>query len=124
MDITTLMMLCMTATYDPNPQIALGYSLPYDLNTGELLPKRWRAWRKHDPLNLITRAAPQLRSLKALFLDCGWFDQYHLHFGTRQLSEKMKGLDIPHKYQEFNGTHSGIDYRLDVSLPYLAKKLS
>mgnify|MGYP000706487245 CR=1 FL=1 len=27
-------------------------------------------------------------------------------------------------YEEFDGTHSGIDYRMDISLPYLARKLS
>ncbi|MEM7098810.1 MAG: alpha/beta hydrolase-fold protein [Pseudomonadota bacterium] len=124
MDITTLMMLCMTASYDPNHETKLGYTLPYDLNTGEVLPKRWQAWRKHDPLNMITKAAPKMRTLRAIFLDCGWLDQYHLHFGTRQLSAKMRQLNIVHKYQEFEGTHSGIDYRLDESLPYLARKLS
>jgi hypothetical protein len=35
----------------------------------------------------------------------------------------MLEADIKHHYEEFDGTHSGIDHRLDVSLPYLAKRL-
>ena len=30
---------------------------------------------------------------------------------------------IEHMYQEFDGTHSGIDYRMDVSLPFPYKAL-
>jgi hypothetical protein len=32
-------------------------------------------------------------------------------------------LGIAHSYEEFDGTHSGIDWRYDVSLPRLAKAL-
>jgi len=30
---------------------------------------------------------------------------------------------VPHRYEEFDGTHSGIDFRLDVSLPFLTRAL-
>jgi len=32
-------------------------------------------------------------------------------------------LEIEHVYAEFDGTHSGIDWRYDNSLPSLAKAL-
>ena len=123
-DITSLMLLCMAATYDPDPEAPLGFALPFDLNTGSLIDQRWRKWLAADPLNLVRRRAKTLRSLRGIFLDCGWFDQYHLHFGTRQLSAQMNTLGIKHQYQEFAGTHSGIDHRLDISLPYLARRLA
>jgi hypothetical protein len=31
---------------------------------------------------------------------------------------------VPHVYEEFADNHSGVDYRMDVSLPVLAKALS
>jgi hypothetical protein len=31
---------------------------------------------------------------------------------------------IQHRYEEFDDNHSAIDYRMDVSLPYLARRLS
>jgi hypothetical protein len=31
---------------------------------------------------------------------------------------------VEHRYEEFDGTHSGIDQRMDVSLPFLARALS
>ena len=122
-DITSLMMVCMAATYDPDPRAPNGFRIPFDLNTGTLLPQRWKAWLKHDPIHLVTRYRDNLNSLRGIFIDCGWRDQYHIHFGSRQLSARLHKAGIKHRYEEFNDTHSGIDYRMDVSLPFLARAI-
>jgi hypothetical protein len=51
-------------------------------------------------------------------------DQYDLVYGARRLHRRLEALDVPHRYEEFPDTHSGIDYRMDVSLPWLARALS
>ena len=122
-DITTLMMVCMAATYDPDRAAPLGFRVPFDLETGELLPQRWRRWLKHDPIHMVAQYAANLRRLRGIYIDCGWRDQYHIHFGSRQLSRALTKHRIPHRYEEFDGTHSGIDYRMDVSLPFLTRAL-
>ena len=43
---------------------------------------------------------------------------------ARRLSRSMAELSIAHHYEEFDGTHSNIDHRLDVSLPFLCRALS
>jgi len=40
-DVHILMMLCMCATYDPDPAAYLGVRLPVDPETCEALPERW-----------------------------------------------------------------------------------
>ena len=52
--------------------------------------------------------------------------QHHcLPLAVRQGFESVLQREgIPHRFEEFDGTHSGIDYRMDVSLPYLYKVLS
>lgn len=122
--IHALMILCMAATYDPDPAAPNGFRLPYDLETGALLPERWRRWQAHDPIRLVQRHKQALASLKAIYIDCGWRDQYHIHYGTRQLSQQLRQAGIDHVYEEFDDTHSGIDYRMDVSLPYLYRALA
>ncbi len=122
-EITTLMMVCMAATYDPDPRAPNGFALPYDLQTGEFLPARWRRWLRHDPVKLVGKYTANLKSLRALYVDCGWRDQYHIHFGARQLVQHLSTHNVAHRYEEFDGTHSGIDHRLDISLPYLLKRL-
>lgn len=118
-----LMNLCMAATYDPDPDAPNGFRLPFDLETGELIAARWRRWLAHDPINLVGRYAKNLRTLKGIYIDCGWRDQYRLHYGSRILSRRLAKHGVEHRYEEFDGTHSGIDHRMDVSLPFLSRAL-
>jgi len=113
------MNLCMAATYDPDISVANGFRVPFDLDTGELIPERWRQWLRHDPINLVKRYKANLTKLKGIYIDCGWRDQYHIHYGSRILSQRLHASGIKHRYEEFDGTHSGIDNRMDVSLPFL-----
>ncbi len=118
-----LMNLGMAATYDPDPDAPNGFRLPFDLFSGELLPSRWQRWLDWDPVGAAARHAPALRALRLLYLDCGWHDQYHLHYGARQLQRTLAEAGVRHHYEEFDGTHSGIDFRLDRSLPLLYEAL-
>jgi hypothetical protein len=118
-----IMNLCMAATYDPDPRAPNGFRVPFNLETGALIPARWRNWRRHDPINLVSRHRDALRSLRGIYIDCGWKDQYHIQFGSRLLSQRLAEAGIRHRYEEFDDDHSDIDYRMDVSLPFLAKAL-
>lgn len=118
-----LMNLCMAATYDPDPKAPNGFRLPFNLETGELIPARWAAWRRHDPINLVHEFRANLKSLRGIYIDCGYRDQYHIHYGSRILSKRLSEEGIRHTYEEFDDTHSDIDYRLDVSLPFLTRAL-
>lgn len=118
-----LMNLCMAASYDPDPRAPNGFRLPFNLETGELLPKRWDAWRRHDPVNLVRKYRSNLKSLRGIYIDCGYRDQYHIHYGCRILSKRLSEAGVRHTYEEFDDTHSDIDYRMDVSLPFLTRAL-
>ncbi len=116
-----LMILAMAASYDPDPEAYKGIRLPVDLRTCRLDEARWARWLAHDPLRLVEDSEVQanLKRLKVLFIDCGSRDQYMLHYGARQLTERLSALGIPHVYEEFDDDHSSVDYRLDRSLPLL-----
>ena len=122
-EVHTLMELAMAATYDPDPRAPCGIRVPFDCDTGELLPRRWAKWLAHDPIRLVGRYARNLRTLAGIYVDCGWRDQYHLHYGARILSRELAAHGIRHTYEEFDDTHSSIDYRMDVSLPFLYRAL-
>jgi len=118
-----IMNLCMAATYDPDPRAPNGFRVPFNLETGEPVPGRWAHWRRHDPIHLVPRYRNALRSLRGIYIDCGWKDQYHIQFGSRILSQRLAEAGIRHRYEEFDDDHSDIDYRMDVSLPFLATAL-
>jgi hypothetical protein len=119
-----LMNLCMAATYDPDPRAPLGFRVPFNLESGEPIEERWRQWRKHDPIQLVSKYKTNLKSLRAIYIDCGWRDQYAIHYGTRLLSARLAAAGIRHTYEEFDDNHSDIDYRMDVSLPVLSRALT
>jgi S-formylglutathione hydrolase FrmB len=114
----------MAATYDPDPRAPNGFRVPFNLETGEPIAARWAAWRRHDPINLVQRYRANLKTLRGIYIDCGWRDQYHIHYGTRLLSARLSAAGIRHTYEEFDDTHSDIDYRMDVSLPFMYQVLS
>ena len=118
-----IMNLCMAATYDPDPRAPLGFRVPFNLESGEPIEARWREWRKHDPIRLVERYRAGLKSLRGIYIDCGWRDQYHIHYGSRILSRRLAEAGIRHTYEEFDDDHSDIDYRMDVSLPFLYRAL-
>jgi S-formylglutathione hydrolase FrmB len=118
-----LMMIAMAATYDADPKAPLGFRLPVNLETGEILAKRWQARLAHDPIHMVARHKAALASLHGIWIDCGWRDQYHLHYGARILSKRLAQHGIKHVYEEFDDNHSSIDYRMDASLPFLYKAL-
>lgn len=118
-----LMDVAMAATYDPDPDAPNGFRLPFDLETGELLKERWRQWQRHDPVHMVGRHIQALCSLRALYFDCGWRDQYYMHYGARQLARALAEHGVPHIYEIFDGTHSQTSYRYDVSLPILYRAL-
>lgn len=120
-DMHTLMMLAMAATYDPDPDAPYGIRLPVTTDTCEMIEERWRNWLAWDPVRLVNKpeVRKSLASLKGLFIDCGEKDQYNLVYGARRLAKNLERLEIDHHYEEFPDNHSTIDYRMDVSLPYL-----
>ncbi len=123
-DVHLLMSLAMCATYDPDPSAFCGIRLPVDAETCELIEERWQNWRLWDPVNMADDKTDNLKKLKALWIDCGDIDQYELVYGARRLHRKLEAAGVDHVYEEFPDNHSSVDYRMDRSLPFLAKALS
>ena len=110
-DFHTLMIVAMASTYSDG-------TLPVDDNC-IFDDEKWGEWKSWDPLHMIE----DHRHLPPCWIDVGDSDQYNIQFGLRQLHNRMEELDIPHEWEEFPGTHSGIDHRLDLSLPWIANQI-
>jgi S-formylglutathione hydrolase FrmB len=116
--------LAMAASYDPDPAQFLGLRLPVTTDTCEIIAERWANWLAHDPVVKLQTRAESLRGLKALYIDCGVADQFNLVYGARRFTRRLKELAIAHRYEEFDDNHTAVDYRMDQSLPFLAKALA
>ncbi|HEX3809718.1 MAG TPA: alpha/beta hydrolase-fold protein [Rhizomicrobium sp.] len=123
-NVHDLMTLAMCATYDPDPSEPYGLRLPVTMDTCEVIEDRWANFLKWDPCLMVEKRGPGLKQMKALYIDCGDIDQYNLVYGARRLHHSLDKLGVAHTYQEFADNHSSVDYRMDISLPILAKALS
>lgn len=124
-DIPMLLVLAEAASYDPDPSLDVfkGLRLPVDLETCEFIEDRWKNWMACDPVELAKTHGRNIGKLKAFYMDCGTVDQYNLLYGNRRIHRTLKELGIEHTYEEFEDNHNSVDYRMDVSLPFLAKAL-
>lgn len=125
-DTLVLMILAQAASFDPDPspETFLGLRLPVTLDTCELIAERWDSWLAWDPARMVETHADAIGKLKGFFLDCGTEDQYNILYGTRRIHKTLEARRIAHRYEEFPDNHSSVDYRMDISLPFLAEVLS
>jgi len=119
----TMMILCLAASYSPRPGRALNLELPFNLETARLDEQIWQRWLAFDPVRYDARRMDRLRAMNGVWIDAGNRDQYFIHYGTRELARLLDNYGVEFHFEEFDGTHSGMDWRLDLSLPWLAKRL-
>jgi hypothetical protein len=69
--------------------------------------------------------APALRSQRAIWVDAGRSDEYHLDVGAEAFVAELATIGVSDvAFELFDGTHSSIEYRYPLSLAYLAERLS
>ncbi len=118
---------CMAACYSAEDDGTVTF--PYDLATGELLPEVWERWLAWDPVRMARTAsgAEALRSMRAIFIDCGKRDQFSLDLGAEAFHRSVVAAGVDPgtvSYELFDATHSAIEYRYPLGLAYLAERLS
>ncbi|MCW2947294.1 MAG: enterochelin esterase [Actinoallomurus sp.] len=102
--------------------------LPFD-DTGNVVPEVWERWLACDPVLMAAEPeyAEALRSLKAIWIDAGTKDEYHLDFGAvafqRAVAAAGVGDDVV-RFELFDAKHGAIEYRYPLALAWLAERLT
>jgi enterochelin esterase family protein len=113
----------MSASYSPDMEAPLGFWLPFNLETGEIIETVWQAWLLYDPARMVEKYADALRSLKLLFIDAGTRDEWFLDIGAKVLISKLKEHDINFIHEEFDDGHMNVSYRFDRSFEEISKAI-
>jgi S-formylglutathione hydrolase FrmB len=107
-----------SAAADGTPQ------LPFDIDTGMLIPEVWERWLAHDPVRMVSVHADALRSMRAIYVDAGKRDEYYLDLGAEAFRRELEAIGITdYLFELFDATHMAIEYRYPLSLRYLAERL-
>lgn len=123
-DHAALNALAMSACYSPNPKSPLGFDLPFDPHTGEVISAVWKRWKELDPVVFAPMRAKALKRLKTLFVDAGTKDEFYLHQGARKLHAVLKKAGVPHTYEEHGFGHFDLGERFEKSLALLSRRLA
>jgi enterochelin esterase family protein len=115
--------VAMSSCYSPNPDSPVGFDIPIDEETGEIREDVWEKWQGWDPVYLAERYADALRSLRLIYLDAGTRDEFHLQYGARIFTKRLRALNIPFVHEEFEDGHFGVSYRYDRSFKAISEAM-
>ena len=124
-DAVLVMMLAVSACFSADPDGTV--QLPFDPRTGVLRPEVWQRWLDWDSVKMVPRYAPQLRALRAVWIDAGTKDEWFLDIGAEAFRAALREAGVPDDvihFELFDATHMGIDYRYPLSLAWLCQRIS
>jgi S-formylglutathione hydrolase FrmB len=101
--------------------------LPFDARTGALRPEVWERWLDWDPVRMAPRYAGALRSLRAIWIDAGTRDEHYLDLGAEAFRQALREVGVTDevvRFELFDATHAGIDYRYPLSLAWLCQRIA
>jgi S-formylglutathione hydrolase FrmB len=103
-----------------------GVDLPFDPQTGVLRPEVWQRWLDWDPVRMVPRYAAEMRALRAIWIDAGTRDEWYLDVGAEAFHAALREAGVADemiRFELFDATHMGIDYRYPMSLTWLCHRI-
>jgi len=101
--------------------------LPFDPRTGAVRSEVWARWLDWDPVRMVPRYATALRSLRAIWIDAGTRDDFFLDLGAEAFRNALREVGVADdviRFELFDATHAGIDYRYPMSLTWLCQRIA
>jgi len=121
---TPLEIYAYAAAYSPDESRPGKALLPFEPDTGRLIPDVWERWLAWDPVRLAPQHLEALKSMRLIYLDAGNRDEPYLDLGAQAFSNELTKGGVEHSFELFDGGHMGIAYRYPPALKALADTLS
>ena len=117
----------MAACYSADPDGTI--RLPFDIQTGQLVPEVWARWLRWDPVRMAREPeyAEALRGLRAIWIDAGRRDEFYLDLAAQAFRARVEAAGAEPEalhFELFDGGHGAIEYRYPLSLRFLAERLA
>jgi S-formylglutathione hydrolase FrmB len=101
--------------------------LPFEVETGRLLPEVWDRWLALDPVRMAAGAGDALRSMRGIWLDAGRSDEFNLDLATIAFRRELSTLGVPDDvvhFDLFDGGHGNAAWRYPLAIAWLAERLA
>ncbi len=115
----------MAACYSPDESRPGDVVLPFEIDTGRLIPDVWERWLRWDPVRMAERHADALRGMRAIYVDAGTSDEYYLDLGAEAFRGSLADIGVTDVFFElFDATHMAIEYRYPLALRWVTERLA
>src|SRR2546429_1936260 len=124
-DMSLLSVLGVAACFSANEDGTV--DLPFDPATGALRAAAWQRWLDWDPVRMVPSHADALRGRRAIWIDAGTRDEYHLDLGAEAFRAELRDIGVADDrvhFELFDAGHMGIDYRYPMSLGWLCGQMT
>jgi S-formylglutathione hydrolase FrmB len=132
-DGSLLNMYCMAACYSANADGSV--RLPFEPETGRLLPEVWDEWLRHDPVRMVAEraadsagdSAATLRTMRGFWIDAGRSDEYYLDLGADAFRRELLAAGVREeliRFELYDGTHANLEWRYPLAISWLAERLA
>ncbi|HET6214548.1 MAG TPA: alpha/beta hydrolase-fold protein [Micromonosporaceae bacterium] len=123
-DAKLLEVYAYAAAYSAEPDGTV--LIPFD-ETGRIIPEVWQRWLARDPVRMAAepRYAEALRSMRAIWIDAGNRDDYHLDLGAAAFHQAIRAAGVPGErihFELFDATHAMIEYRYPLAIAWLLRQ--
>lgn len=119
-----LEMYAYAACYSPDEDAPGKALMPFEIDTGRLIPGVWEQWLSWDPVRMAPKHIDALKTMRLIYLDAGNRDEPYLDLGARAFSNELTKGGVEHSFELFDGGHGGIGYRYPLALKALADVLA
>ena len=104
---STLDVLAMSSCYSPTPDPVGSFELPFDLETGAMIPDVWNRWLSFDPVLRVTKPEVQraLRGMRSVHVTGSDGDEWNLDVGARMFVAAAERVGLSVYHDEFPGSH-------------------
>lgn len=118
-------MLAYASCYSPRPDAPGQFDLPFDEETGEILPDVWSRWLAWDPVRMIReeRYREAALGLEYLYVDGGRRDEFGLDVSARVFASAARRGGVRVDHEEFDGGHFESGPRYEVMIPRILRAL-
>jgi S-formylglutathione hydrolase FrmB len=121
----TMEVMGYASCYSPTPGEPGAFDLPFDWETGRLVPEVWARWLELDPVRMLDqeRYRAAVRSLALVYVDGGTRDEFFLDVGARIFADTARRQGLRVRHEEFEGSHGEGGPRYDLFVPLLVEAL-
>jgi hypothetical protein len=112
----------MASCYSADPDGTV--RMPYDTETGEIIPEIWQRWLDKDPIRMARTKQDALASMRAIYIDSGKKDEWFLDLAAQGFHREVKSAGAKDVFFElYDASHMAVEYRYPGALRWLLERI-